>query len=86
MGKCDARYTLEGMIEMDEAYFTIEASELERSKGVRGMGAKGKSNVAILAESTPLEDIDTGKQSTHCRYFKAKVLENLTAQEINKTL
>lgn len=86
MGKRDARYTLEGMIEMDEAYFTIEASELERSKGMRGKGAKGKSNVAILAESTPLEDIDTGKQSSHCRYFKAKVLENHTAEAIDETI
>jgi ISXO2-like transposase domain len=86
MGKRDARYTLEGMIEMDEAYFTIEASELERSQGVRGKGAKGKSNVAILAESTPLEDIDTGSTSSHCRYFKAKVLENHTAAAIDDTL
>jgi len=28
MGKSDNRYTLEGMIEMDEGYFTIEALEL----------------------------------------------------------
>jgi len=27
MGNRDDRYTLEGMIEMDEGYFTIEASE-----------------------------------------------------------
>jgi ISXO2-like transposase domain len=86
MGNRDARYTLEGMIEMDEAYFTIEASELERSQGLRGKGAKGKSNVAILAESTPLEDIDTGSKSSHCRYFKAKVLENHTAAAIDDTL
>ena len=29
MGNRDDRYTLEGMIEMDEGYFTIEASENE---------------------------------------------------------
>lgn len=50
MGNANARYTLEGMIEMDEGFFAIEASELEISKGGRGKGAIGKSNVAILVE------------------------------------
>lgn len=86
MGNRDKRYTLEGMIEMDEAYFTVEASEIERSKGIRGKGAKGKSNVAIMAESTPLEDIETGEVSSQCRYFKAKVLSNHKSSDIDKTL
>lgn len=54
MGKRDARYTLEGMIEFDGGYFTVEPSEIEKSKGKRGRGAAGKSNVAIMAEPTPL--------------------------------
>ena len=86
MGNRDSKYTLEGMIEMDEGYFSVEASEIERSKGIRGKGAKGKSNVAIMAESTPLEDIETGETSNHCRYFKAKVLSNHSSQDIDKTL
>lgn len=86
MGNRDARYTLEGMIEFDEGYFTVESSEVEQDKGVRGRGAAGKQNVAIMAESTPLEDIETGKKSSHCRYFKAKVLTNHTAEEINQTV
>ena len=83
MGKRDARYTLEGMIEMDEGYFTVESSEVEKSKGKRGRGAAGKSNVAIMAESAQLEDIDTGKKTSQCRYFKAKVLEDHKAEGIN---
>lgn len=86
MGNRDARYTLEGMIEMDEGYFTIESSEFEKSKGVRGRGAAGKTNVAIMAESTPLEDIETGEKSSHCRYFKAKVLTNHEKDEINELI
>lgn len=84
MGNRDARYTLEGMIEMDEGYFTVEASEIERSKGIRGRGAVGKSNVAVMAESTPLEV--NGKTERQCRYFKAKVLGNHTAEGINATI
>ena len=86
MGKRDARYTLEGMIEMDEGYFTVESSEVEQDKGIRGRGAAGKQNVAIIAESTPLEDIKTGKKSRQVGYFKAKVLTSHTAGEINQTV
>ena len=73
MGNRDSIYTLEGMIEMDEGYFTIESTEIEQDKGVRGRGAAGKQNVVIMAESTPLEDIETGETSNQCRYFKAKI-------------
>ncbi len=73
MGNRDDRYTLEGMIEMDEGYFTIESSEIEQQKGIRGRGAFGKQNVMIIAESTPLEDPTTQKKDRQCPYFKAKV-------------
>lgn len=86
MGNRDARYTLEGMIEMDEGYFTVESSELEKSKGKRGRGAAGKAPVSIMAESTQLENIETGEKTSYCRYFKAKVLDSHQADEINKTI
>lgn len=86
MGNRDARYTLEGMIELDEGYFTVESSEIEQSKGVRGRGAVGKQNVMIMAESTPLEDINTQKKEHQCRYFKAKVLDTHKASEVNETV
>lgn len=86
MGNRDARYTLEGMIEMDEGYFTVESSEIEKAKGGRGRGAAGKSNVAIMAESIPLENPETGEKSSQCRYFKAKVLTDHKADEINETV
>lgn len=86
MGNRDARYTLEGMIEMDEGYFTVESSEIEQEKGIRGKGAVGKQNVAMMAESTPLEDIGTGEKEHHVRYFKAKVLGNHKGEDINETI
>jgi hypothetical protein len=86
MGNRDDRYTLEGMIEMDEGYFTIEASEQQHNTQMAGRGSKTKSNVMVLAESTVLENIETGKVERQCRYFKAKVLENHNADEIDKTL
>ncbi len=86
MGKRDDRYTLEGMIEMDEGYFTVESTELEQDKGIRGRGAVGKQNVGVMAESTPLEDMETGKKSRQVRYFKAKVLEDHKAEGINEMI
>ena len=84
MGNRDSRYTLEGMIEMDEGYFTVASSELEQSKGIRGRGALGKANTLIMAESVPLEDIETGETSKAVRYFKAKVLDTHLSEEINQ--
>jgi NAD-dependent dihydropyrimidine dehydrogenase PreA subunit len=86
MGNRDARYTLEGMIEMDEGYFTVSSSEVEQNEGKRGKGAAGKQNVMVSAESTPLEDLEKGTKSSHVRYFKAKVLENHSAEQVNEHL
>ena len=85
MGQRDDRYTLEGMIEMDEGYFTIEDSEQSDKIQKAGRGSKTKSNVMIMAESTILEDLDTGKVERHCRYFKAKVLEDHKAEGTDDT-
>jgi len=86
MGNRDARYTLEGMIEMDEGYFTVACGEIEQSQGIRGRGAVGKANTLIMAESVPLECIETGEKSKSCRYFKAKVLDTHLSKEINQTV
>ena len=86
MGNRDDRYTLEGMIEMDEGYFTIEASEHDHKTQKAGRGSKTKSNVMVMAESTILEDIETGKTERQCRYFKAKVLDDHQSSGIDETL
>ncbi len=86
MGNRDARYTLEGMIEMDEGYFTVAASDVEKKQGKRGRGAVGKKNVMVSAESTPLEDLETGKKEKHVRYFKAKVLDDHQSDSVDKEI
>ena len=86
MGQRDDRYTLEGMIEMDEGYFTIGVSEQAHKTQKAGRGSKTKSNVMVMAESAVLEDIDTGKVERQCRYFKAKVLTNHKADQTDHTL
>ena len=56
MGNRDDRYTLEGMIEMDEGYFTVESSEFEKSKGLRGRGAAGQGAEDLREDPQPPHD------------------------------
>jgi len=86
MGQRDDRYTLEGMIEADEGYFTIEASAYKHKTQKAGRGSKTKNNVMIMAESTILEAIETGKIERHARYFKAKVLTDHKVEGTDQTL
>ena len=66
MGNRDARYTLEGMIELDEGYFSVASKEIERGKGTRGRGAEGKQNVAVMAESTRWKISKRAKRRSMC--------------------
>jgi len=82
MGKRDSLYQLNGSVEFDEGYFEQATSEAIKLK--RGRGSQKQSNVAVMAESTPLEDIKTGKSTSQCRYFKMKTLQNHEKSEVNK--
>ena len=82
MGKRDALYTLKGAIEFDEGYFEKATSSKVKLK--RGRGSQKQLNVAVMAESTPLEDLDTGNKSSQCKYFKMKVVGNHNSAEIDQ--
>lgn len=81
MGKRDDKYTLNGGIELDEGYFEIVTPNTIKLK--RGRGSQSKTNVAVMAESTPLEDIETGEKSSQFRYAKMKTLTSHKSTEIN---
>ena len=81
MGKRDEKYILEGIVELDEWCFEIADSNEKNLK--RGRGSQSKRNVAVMAESTPLENLKTGKNSSHFRYAKMKTLNSHKFNEIN---
>ena len=83
MGNRDSQYQLQDMFEFDEGYFATETSRLEHQTTKAGRGSKRVENVAVIAESTPLEDPRTGAKSTHCRYFKMRVLQSHEAGEVD---
>lgn len=86
MGKRDSLYELEGMVELDEGYFSTETSQKEKQILKRGRGSQKQTPVSVMAESTILEDIETGKTSKQCRYFKMKVLSSHESSEINEVV
>ena len=81
MGQRDSKYQLNGEIEFDDSYFSKATPESIKNK--RGRGTKSKAKVAVIAESTPLEEIETGVKSSHLRYIKMKMIKNLTSEELN---
>lgn len=85
-GERDDLYTLEGMIEADQGYFSLEASTIEQHAQKTGRGSVTKSNGMVMAQSTVIEDIETGQTDRQCRYFKTKVLEYHQAEGADRVL
>ena len=81
MEKKASLYQLSGSVEFDEGYFEQAVSEHTPLK--RGRGSQRQANVAVMAESTPLENLETGEIGSHCRYFKMQVLESHKKNELN---
>lgn len=86
MGKRDDFYKLTDMVEFDEGYFEKPVSEKIKSNLKRGRGSQRQTKVAVMAESTPLEDIETGKTSRQCRYFKMKVLKTHESTNVDNLI
>ena len=53
---------------------------------LRGLGSEQKSIVAVMAESTVLEDFKTGELTKSCRQCKMKKIENLKATTAEKLI
>lgn len=81
MGKRDACYSLEDMVEIDEGYFRVD-KEKKRQANKAGKGSSRTANTAVLAESTPIENEDQSQKKNHCRYFKMQALDSHKASEI----
>lgn len=86
MGKRYDHYKLVDMVEFDKGYVETETKDIDKQNLKRGRGSQKRTNVAVMAESTPLEDLETGKKSKHIRYFKMKVLDNHKSENINETV
>jgi hypothetical protein len=86
MGVRDDRYKLADMLELDDGFFETSTPESTKKNLKRGRGSQKQKKVLVSVESTPLEDIKTGKKSTSCRYFKMKVSPSFEAKENDQIL
>jgi hypothetical protein len=69
MGKRDDLYLLKRMVEYDEAYVEIANRKEVQERLKRGKGSQKQAIVAVVSDSTPLEDLEKGKKSRHCSFF-----------------
>ena len=87
MGKRDDEYTLEGAIELDDAFFSTEISLEERDKPLkRGRGSQKKTKVLVMAESKTVENPKPGKKPKKVRYLKMKVISDLKSGTITRNV
>jgi hypothetical protein len=84
MGKRDEQYTLSGVLELDEGFFSTETDEDEKDKPLkRGRGSQKKSKVLVMAESEPIEGENTPKgKPRKVGHIKMLVIPDLKASTI----
>jgi hypothetical protein len=67
----DDKYNLSGFIEFYEDHFEHATNQNIDLK--RGRRRQGQTNVVVIAESTPLGNIEFGQKSSYFSYLKMKV-------------
>ncbi len=69
-----------------QTFVTKDTDAQQKLDLSRGRESQQKAIVAVLAESTILEDFKTGELTKSCRYFKMKKIENLKAKTAEKLI
>lgn len=84
MGKRDEKYKLEGVIELDEGFFSTEMEEDEKDKPLkRGRGSQKKTKVLVAVESTPSDVKKTRGKPRKVGHLKMFVINDLKATTID---
>ncbi len=85
MGKRDEKYSLSGVIELDEEIFSTEIDDNEKKKPMKRVrGGQKKSKVLVMAESQPVEGQTTKKEKPRqVGHLKMLVINDLKSATIN---
>lgn len=84
MGQRDCRYMLDGVIEMDDAFFTTHGDKADEDKRKRGRGSQSKSKVLVMSKIDPKKGRPKKhKKSSAFRYVRMVVIPDSSAQTIN---
>jgi ribosomal protein S27E/transposase-like protein len=96
MSKREEKYKLDGCIEFDEGFFErVDNKDIiaenktknnpKDTPNKRGRGSERQAKVLVMVESEPsIEAPKKGKPNRKVGYLKMVVMENLTAESINK--
>ena len=85
MGQRDAQYTLSGMIELDEGFFSTERDEKEKTTHLkRGRGSQKKSKVLVMVESERVENPKNPQKPKRVNHLKMIVIPDLKAETIDQ--
>ena len=85
MGQRDAQYTLSGMIELDEGFFSTERDEDEKTKALkRGRGSQKKTKVLVMVESEQVENPKNPQKPKRVNHLKMIVIPDLRAETIDQ--
>ena len=85
MGARDEKYTLSGLTEMDEGFFTTVESDnrgKRKKKLKRGRGSQNRTPVLVMAETKTSKTRKKGRPSYSCKHFKMCVMKDLTSDTI----
>lgn len=84
MGKRDEQYSLSGVIELDEGFFSTETPDQDKDKPLkRGRGSQKKSKVLVMAESQPVEGETTKSgKPRQVGHLKMIVINDLKSETI----
>ena len=71
------------MVEQDEGFFSQPMNNKTKIK--QGKSSQNMRNFVVMAESVPLEDRQTGRTSSQCRFCKMILLVRHSADPTNKS-
>lgn len=85
MGKRDDKYTLKGMIELDEGFCSTEVSLEKKSEKLKaGAGSQRKSKVLVIAENKDEEQPKKGQKPKSVKHIKMIVVPDAKAKTIDE--
>lgn len=87
MGNRDEEYELDGVVELDDAFFKTYSDKKTKGPNKRGRGSKGQSKVLVMAKVVPM----VGRPKKHkkpyaFRYIKMDVIYGSSADSVNQAV
>jgi len=83
MANRDEKHMLNGEIELDEAFFSVNTPVEREEPNKRGAGTERKARALVMAESTPVLEPKKGRKAYKCGHFKIHVIPDLKSETID---